>query len=116
MAKPWACVLHSIALAIIALLTTTSIVRVLRHRQSLTASKKQTQRYEDKDGVATEESQKAYSVKVQNILATLISVIGLGVSLAGAVRATLTGTNLISGWLHASLWVCYVCTIAIDLL
>jgi hypothetical protein len=62
--------------------------------------------YEDKDGVATVESQKLYSVKLQNIFATFFTTAGFAVSLTNAVLATLNEeASTIDGWLQFSLWV-----------
>jgi hypothetical protein len=62
--------------------------------------------YEDKDGVATLETQKAYSVKVQNVFATIFTAAGFAVSLTNAVLATLNEeASTIDGWLQFSLWV-----------
>jgi hypothetical protein len=62
--------------------------------------------YEDKDGVATEETQKAYSVKLQNIFATIFTTAGFAVSLTNAVLATQNEeASTTDGWLQFSLWV-----------
>jgi hypothetical protein len=62
--------------------------------------------YEDRDGVATAETQKAYSVKLQNNFATLFTAAGFAVSLTNAVLATLNEeASTIDGWLQFSLWV-----------
>jgi hypothetical protein len=103
-------VLHCVALAIVALFTIISILRTIRQDRLALAIKQQNQRYKDKDGIATEESQKAYSVRTQNILATLISLTGFGVSLAGAVRATVAAEYRVIEWQCFSLWVCFIHT------
>ena len=109
MIVPWDLVVYSIALALVAPLATISGVRNLR-LSTLQANKSDQafHLYEDEDGVATEESQRAYSVKVQNVLASTIAIVGFGVSLAGTIRATVAGSNVISWWLHCSLWVLYM--------
>jgi len=108
MEASWAFVLHCAAAAIVFLLTLGStvqtILRIIRKPERVPQDKL----YEDEDGVASEESQKAYSIKLQNILATFITVAGFGVSLAGAIRATVEVTNeqFVNEWLQLSLWVC----------
>lgn len=68
--------------------------------------------YEDEDGVATPESQKAYSIKVQNVLGTIVTTAGLGVAITNAVLGTLDaphsldGTALEDGWFGVGIWVC----------
>lgn len=67
--------------------------------------------YEDEDGVATPESQRAFSTKVQNVLATIITSAGLGVAIANAVSATLDaphssdGSAFEHGWFGVAIWV-----------
>lgn len=67
--------------------------------------------YEDKDGAATPESQKAYSTKVQNVLATIVTIAGLAVAIANAVLATLEaphsmdGSAFEDGWFGVGIWV-----------
>jgi hypothetical protein len=63
-------------------------------------------RYEDKDGVASEESQKAYSVKSQNIILTLLTAAGYLVALAQAVLATIFHwTAITETWIDFTVWV-----------
>lgn len=108
MVVPWDLVVHSIALAVVAVLVIISASRIIRlSRSDISKNGQSSELYEDEDGVATEESQKAYSVRIQNILATAIAVAGLGVSLAGAIRATLAGTNVITWWFHFAIWVSF---------
>ncbi|QDS68680.1 hypothetical protein FKW77_002237 [Venturia effusa] len=67
--------------------------------------------YEDEDGVATPETQHAYSVKVQNVLATTVTSAGLGVAIANAVLGTLDAPNSLNGsafedgWFSLAIWV-----------
>ena len=111
MVVPWDLVATAIAFAIAVILTSTSAWRTIRQARSDIAEDTATPRlYEDKDGVATEKSQAAYSVKIQNALATLFAVAGFGISLAVAVRGTLAGTNVITWWLHFGVWVSWECT------
>jgi hypothetical protein len=66
----------------------------------------ETSRYEDKDGIASEASQKAYSVKVQNIILTLFTTSGFLVALAQAVFATIYGWQAITEtWIDFTIWV-----------
>ncbi|TLD18804.1 1-phosphatidylinositol 3-phosphate 5-kinase [Venturia nashicola] len=68
--------------------------------------------YEDEDGVATPESQQAYSTRVQNLLATTITSAGLGVAIANAVLASLSvdaphsleGNAFEDGWFGVAIW------------
>jgi hypothetical protein len=63
--------------------------------------------YEDKDGRATEETQKAYSVKLQNGFATAFAAVGFGIGLANAVVVTVKDgeSSSIDGWLQFLPWV-----------
>lgn len=68
--------------------------------------------YEDEDGIATPESQQAYSIKPQNVLATIVTSAGLGVAIANAVLGTLDaphsldGSAFEDGWFGVAIWVC----------
>lgn len=63
--------------------------------------------YEDADGKATPESVKAYSAKLPKIFLILLSVVGLGLSIAVAVVSTLGETTglLLENWLAVGTWV-----------
>lgn len=67
--------------------------------------------YEDEDGVASPESQRAYSIKIQNVLATIITSAGLGVAIANAVLGSLDtphsldGNAFEDGWFGVAIWV-----------
>lgn len=65
------------------------------------------ERYEDEDGMATEESQTAYSYRLHRVLVVLLSLSGLGSldSLALAVIAT-PSNPAIEQWLQFVAWVC----------
>ncbi|KIW07421.1 uncharacterized protein PV09_02262 [Verruconis gallopava] len=102
---PWPLFLHSIALAIVLFLFGPSLWRFVSLRRSGLSKKLSDYQYHDKDGIATEETQNAYSIKLQNVLATFLSLAGFGLSLAAAVRGTVADENLISVWLHFGLWV-----------
>jgi hypothetical protein len=106
MIAPWDLIANAIALAIVVIFTSASAWRSTQQtRSDIPEDAQGPQLYKDKDGVATEQSQAAYSVKIQNGLATLFAVAGFGASLAAAVCGTLTGTNVITWWLHFGLWV-----------
>ncbi|KAE9991311.1 hypothetical protein EG327_000152 [Venturia inaequalis] len=66
--------------------------------------------YEDEDGVASPESQRAYSIKVQNVLATIITSAGLGVAITNAVLGSLDtphsldGSAFEDGWFGVAIW------------
>ena len=65
------------------------------------------ERFEDEDGTATQESEAAYSYTLQRLLVLLLSVIGSIDSLVLAVIAT-RDTNFIANaeqWLHFGAWV-----------
>jgi hypothetical protein len=63
-------------------------------------------RYEDKDGVASEDSQKAYSVKSQKVILTLLTAAGFLVALAQAVLATIFHWIAITEtWIDFTVWV-----------
>lgn len=63
--------------------------------------------YEDKDGVATEESVKAYSAKIPKTLLTIFTTAGFLISIASAVLGTLKNNDgmLIENWLNTAQWV-----------
>lgn len=113
MVASWALVLHCVAAAVIGLLTIGSTVQTILRIVSKPKKVEEGALYEDKDGTATRESQDAYSIKLQNVLATLITVAGFGVALAGAVRATVEGKSgsWVDEWVQLGLWVCvsFVC-------
>jgi hypothetical protein len=107
MTVPWDLVIQAITFVVVVLLAITSAIRSFRlSRSAKGEGKHSTQLYEDEDGAASPESQAAYTTKVQNVLATIIAIGGLGVSLANAIQATKAGTNVVTFWLHFGLWVC----------
>lgn len=62
--------------------------------------------YEDKDGVATKESEAAYSAKIPKTLLSIFSVSGLAISIVLAVLGTLNDDAFfIESWLNAAQWV-----------
>jgi multidrug efflux pump subunit AcrB len=64
-------------------------------------------RYEDKDGVATEESEQAYSDVIPRLILILISIVACGVALTTAILTT-TRSHLplsLEQWLQFATWV-----------
>ncbi|KAE9366466.1 putative ABC bile acid transporter [Stipitochalara longipes BDJ] len=84
-------------LTLVFLLTLPSLVGVASH---LRESKPQSNRYEDKDGAATEKSIAAYSAKIPKIFLSIFAVLGLGTSIALAVLETLAGVDVIEAWVN----------------
>src|SRR5436189_4793715 len=64
--------------------------------------------YEDRDGVATEETEKKFSDKVQKVVIAAFSVAGFFVSVALSVSATLKPdlSPVLDQWIQAGVWVC----------
>jgi uncharacterized protein YqhQ len=98
----------SVGLFLIALLTTpaiyTIVSRLVSRRQ---ASDSTRQLYQDEDGTATEESEKAFSDKIQRFSIAVLSVIGFLASLALAVLVTINTprTFFVEHWLQFAGWV-----------
>lgn len=67
--------------------------------------------YEDADGVATAETTAAYSTTAPKIAICLLTVLGLGVSVALAVLGTLDGRDsfFLEDWFNAAAWVTWDC-------
>lgn len=66
----------------------------------------QSKPYEDEDGTATEESQKAYSVRTQNFLLIAVSALGFSAALVESVLATLHSWTLSNNvWINFAVWV-----------
>ena len=63
--------------------------------------------YEDKDGKSTPEATRAFTTKVPRAIVLLISVVGLGLSVALAVLATLErGSGFVAdSWIVVGAWV-----------
>ena len=65
--------------------------------------------YEDKDGAATEETQKQFSTRTQTIIATFCAFAGFAISLTdGLLRHVAyqqTKQELVGGWAHLATWV-----------
>lgn len=94
------------SLLLVALLTTPALNGVLSHFRE---PKSKPAIYEDKDGVASEESMAAYSVTYPKIFLSIFSVIGFGTALALAVLGTLDShldPLFLENWLAVGQWVC----------
>ena len=66
--------------------------------------------YEDEDGIATVETQRAYSVKLTKRSILILAVIALSVITALSILETLTVTNptlVARCWITVALWVCF---------
>lgn len=70
--------------------------------------------YEDADGVATAETTAAYSTTAPKIAICLLTVLGLGVSVALAVLGTLDGRDgfFLENWFNVAAWVNWDCQFA----
>ena len=112
MALPLLLILHIAVTATILLLTVIATALFSRSFWSKNIKDTKSELYEDADGAATPESQKAYSTKVQNVLATIITSAGLAVAIANAVIGTLeaphslNGSAFEDGWFGVGIWVC----------
>jgi hypothetical protein len=65
--------------------------------------------YEDKDGVASEESMAAYTAKYPKLLLSVFTVVGFATSVCLAVVGTLDQSldpMFLENWLAAGQWVC----------
>jgi hypothetical protein len=92
-------------LALILLLTLPSVSAVASHFRE---TKSKFQVYEDKDGIASEESMAAYSAKTPKILLTIFAVFGLLTATSLAVLGTLNRDHdftFIQNWLNVAQWV-----------
>lgn len=111
MALPILLVLHIAISAAVLLLTIIATALFSRSFWSKNIKNVKPELYEDEDGAATPESQKAYSTKVQNVLATIVTSAGLGVAVANAVLGTLDaphsldGSAFEDGWFGVAIWV-----------
>lgn len=111
MALPILLVLHIAITAAVLLLTIIATALFSRSFWSKNIKNVKSELYEDEDGAATPESQKAYSIKVQNVLATIVTSAGLGVAVANAVLGTLDaphsldGSAFEDGWFGVGIWV-----------
>lgn len=99
--------IHAVALFLIIACSTSSVWRLFRR---LIKTKKSFDhlnagRYEDEDGIATEESETAYSYRLQRVLVLLLSAVGSLDSLGLAVIVT-ESSPAIGQWLKFIAWVC----------
>jgi len=106
-------VLHVATSALILLFTIIAIAfffHSLRSNKNVKGSEKEL--YEDEDGIATVETQKAYSVKAQNVLATTVTGAGFAVAVVHAVMVSSYGGNwgivFVDGWICVGIWVCFI--------
>jgi Mor family transcriptional regulator len=108
MALPLFLSLHiAIAATVLALTIGASFYNFSGRRAKLSERTAKTQLYEDKDGIATYETQAAYSVKWQNVFATIFATAGFFVALSNAVLVTVKNqeSSSIDGWLQFLPWV-----------
>jgi hypothetical protein len=111
MAFPLLLILHIAVTAAVFLLTIIATALFSRGFWSKNSKDLKSELYEDEDGTATPESQKAYSTKVQNVLATIITSAGLAIAIANAVLGTLeaphslNGSAFEDGWFGVGIWV-----------
>lgn len=70
--------------------------------------------YEDADGVATAETTAAYSTTAPKTAICLLTVLGLGVSIALAVLGTLDSRDgfFLENWFNVAAWVTWNCQFA----
>ena len=98
----------SLALVLIAVLSLPAILQILKRTRS---SKLQyvdlSDRYEDEDGVATRESEEAYSDVVPRLILILVSMIGTIDGLASAILTTTRDALplFVEQWLQFITWV-----------
>lgn len=101
----------AIAIACLAIVAVLSVPAARQAFIRLRARQKQygqlADRYEDKDGVATEESQEAYSDFLPRLLLILISIVACAVALASAIISTARSHLPLSleQWLQFATWV-----------
>jgi len=111
MALPLLLILHIAVTASILLLTIIATALFSKSFWSKNITDVKSELYEDEDGVATPESQKSYTIKVQNVLATIVTSAGLGIAIADAVLRTLevphalNGSAFENGWFGVGIWV-----------
>lgn len=92
---------------LVLLLTLPSLIAGLSH---LRKSKAEPEIYEDKDGVATEESMAKYSATLPRVFLAIFVFFGLLTSVALAILGTLAfdprSSMFLEDWLNAAQWVC----------
>jgi hypothetical protein len=93
-------------LVLVFLLTLPSLASAASHlRESKPKSKSKSNIYEDKDGIATENSVTEYSARIPKIFLSVFATFGLGTSIALAVLDTLARSDALESWLNFAQWV-----------
>ncbi|KKY25152.1 putative abc bile acid transporter [Phaeomoniella chlamydospora] len=97
----------SVGLVLIAAFTLPASIRTYRRFAVSKQNYEYIDKYEDEDGVATEESQSAFSTLIQTILIIVSALVGNAVSLAGAIIAlNRADARLpIETWLQFASWI-----------
>lgn len=93
------------ALLLVALLTLPSVISLVSHFREL---KTKPARYEDKDGVASEESVAKYTARSPKILLSLFTVLGLATAIALVILGILNrglDPRFLENWLAVAEWV-----------
>lgn len=93
------------SLSVVALLTVPSVIAVVSHFRE---PKSKPALYEDKDGVASEESVAEYTAKYPKILLSLFTVLGFATAACLAVLSTLDrdlDPMFLENWLSGGEWV-----------
>ena len=93
-------------LALAFLCTFPSVSAIISHFREI---KPKSEIYEDKDGIASEESMAAYSAKAPKILLSILTIIGFLTATSLAVLGTLNRDHdltFIQNWLNVAQWVC----------
>ena len=87
------------------LLTAPSVIAIYSHFRH---KKTKPRLYEDKDGVASEESMAAYSAKIPKIALTIFTIAGFAIATSLAVLTTLNrneNSTFVQNWLNVAQWV-----------
>jgi hypothetical protein len=92
-------------LALDLLLTAPSVIAIHSHFRH---KKPKPRLYEDKDGVASEQSMAAYSAKIPKIVLAIFTIAGFAIATSLAVLTTLNrheNTTFVQNWLNVAQWV-----------
>lgn len=92
-------------LALDLLLTAPSVIAIHSHFRN---KKTKPRLYEDKDGVASEQSMAAYSAKIPKIVLAIFTIAGFAIATSLAVLTTLNrneNTTFVQNWLNVAQWV-----------
>jgi hypothetical protein len=95
----------SVVLVLDFLLTAPSVIAIHSHFRR---KKTKPRRYEDKDGVASEESMAAYSAKIPKIVLGIFTIAGFVIATSLAVLTTLNrneNITFVQNWLNVAQWV-----------